>query len=99
MKVEAGQLKTLRKPLEKGTVSFSKLRKSKASIIYYVDDRESRRNGLSVVPEKSDEALKNLSPNEAIPLLELDYSSISDRSLPSSLNDEFLKKNPAGKRA
>uniref|UniRef100_A0A0K0D770 Aspartate aminotransferase family protein n=1 Tax=Angiostrongylus cantonensis TaxID=6313 RepID=A0A0K0D770_ANGCA len=49
MKVEAGELKTLRKPVVKirecDALSFSKLRDSSGSDIYYVDDRLSKRTG------------------------------------------------------
>ncbi|WKY07021.1 hypothetical protein Q1695_006868 [Nippostrongylus brasiliensis] len=102
MKVEAGEIKTLRKPLspvmmrDDDAVSFSKLRDSSASDIRYVDERWSKYTDF---PGDSVRTMETLPMNEgrrpgmevAIPRIDLDCPFFTDSSLPTSFDDEYLR--------
>ncbi|VDM69224.1 unnamed protein product [Strongylus vulgaris] len=101
MKVEAGEIKTLRKPVppvsfrDDGVLSYSKLRKSSESDIRYVDERLSKIRDLPALSDDSARTLETLPMRSGhdshIPRLDLDYPFYIDSSIPSSFDDQFLK--------
>ncbi|CAI4231902.1 unnamed protein product [Auanema sp. JU1783] len=112
IKVEAGEMKSLRKPVDpvvfrNRPVSFSYLRKSSESTsLYYVDDRQSKTTAeLSVIPEDTFRTVdmlritetSSLQSNNLIPRLDLDHQFFTDSSIPNSFEEDYLKTLSANK--
>lgn len=108
MKVQAGEIKTLRKPAaavairDLDALSYSKIRDSCESDIRYVDERWSKHHDQTEDSVRTMETLpihetKNMEAQ--IPHLDLDYQFCTDSSLPTSFDDEYLRTLSATKRS
>ncbi|CAJ0604012.1 unnamed protein product [Cylicocyclus nassatus] len=103
MKVEAGEIKTLRKtvPLttcDDGILSYSKLRKANESDIRYVDENFSKNRDPTQALNEDNTArtMETLTmecpPASHIPHLDLlDFPLNTDSSLPTSFDEDYMK--------
>ncbi|KAL6738368.1 hypothetical protein Aduo_011923 [Ancylostoma duodenale] len=101
IKVEAGEIKTLRKPVpsvlfrDDGALSYSKLRKSSESDIRFADERFSRNRDLPTLYEDSFRTMETLPMSHQVdgyvPRLDLDHPFFTDSSLPTSFDEEYLR--------
>ncbi|KAK6750922.1 hypothetical protein RB195_002720 [Necator americanus] len=108
MKVEAGEIKTLRKAAspvvfrDDGVLSYSKLRKSSESDIRFADERFSKNRDLLTLQEDTFRTMETLPISHGldaqVPRLDLDYPNLTDSSLPTSFDEEYMKTMSMTKR-